>query len=141
LDPRDLRRQDEVARGDAGAAVGDERLLAEALTELSGRQEAALLDQLCEGHVLGARDVPRDRIDRLALAAEALGRASIEQAQAAQLLRCDRVVRVRARSEVAALPAASRFARAAARFARAAARFARLQRAARLAPRAHPAIE
>ncbi len=51
-----------------------------ALAERRGREERAVLGQVPRGgRAAGARDVPRDRVDRLGLAAEALGRAGVQQ--------------------------------------------------------------
>ena len=77
------------AGGHARAAVGHELAAGrrarglEARAQLVGREEAAVGRELGEGQVDGAGDVARHRVDRLDLAAVALGRAGVEEERAA----------------------------------------------------------
>ena len=80
--------------GHAGSAVGTEfaRLVdagpRHQLTEVGRRPERTVgVDQIGVRQVAGARDVPRDRIDRLGLASEALRRPGVEEC-AAPSVRC-----------------------------------------------------
>ena len=80
-----LGGEQEHACGHARAAIGHELAAAldagglEAGAEFLGRQEAAVRGELLEGKVRRARDVARHRVDRLELAAVALGRSGVEQ--------------------------------------------------------------
>src|SRR3954447_20516279 len=135
-EPRDLGRGYERGGRDARAAVGHEvASLAgiEQPAERRRREEAAARGHGGEGDVLRARDVPRHRVDRLELAAEAGGRAGIDHGELLvdepgdQLVRPRGVVLALARLE--RLPAHPRPRRDV------------VERAARLTPAAQPAVE
>src|SRR4051812_34618557 len=82
---RVLDREQVVARGDAGAAVGDDRRafddagLGELRAQPVGREEAAVrVDVLARRDAVRARDVAGARVERLFVAAEALALAGVD---------------------------------------------------------------